>query len=861
MRSKDTKTRVKWSIHEVALLFDLFLKTKDSNSYDRSSKILLFSNHLREHAYNNDLDISESYRNYNGINMRLQNVAFLFSNGKKGLSSYSSLDKKVYDMYMDNKNSYKDVLNEAKEIYDTVINDCEANKNAFLNWLVSNRNLNVSLAEAYVKYLGIITDNNCFNYDIDSVFSICTSAQLEIFIEYLKTNDEFTLANIKTYSSIDKALKLYLKYLDINMDYISNDSRIINTTNRLDDLDNDIAYNNDLNMVDFNNISNYKYTNPKYFIFSNRSHEVKNWTDLYIKFCNLLLALKEIEFISIIPSNKSYFNIDKTGMIAPKRLSNNLYAETNFSATKICKNCRTLLKHFGLSTSKLVIYYTTRNSSKLNTENKKRKKVNASYYKNNPNEAKNENVKQIKEVMNESFKTGFRLNSTLELKKLKRLYKEKHNDELRLKDENILSTINRLCIISGKKAYLSDTMLSANARDSVLDYIHGCFNNAALVVYYSTILDRFEKEFISSNIYNPAMLMSYLSHFDNGELCFKKSYIVSRFHANATPYDSVRAFAKNWGAIVTYTDFERYHECIPINEIKHILGTNREFVFIERGHYIHIDNVYFSENDIGSIRTLLNNHITEYGYISGNELISLLKKRIPDFLEKNEEISYSIAGIRDSIKYHFENEFSFRGNLISMRNSNLSLSIIYASFCRRQSSGFTINQLYSLREELGSNIYFDSVYENSLRINQNEFVPKNEANFDVTAVDDAINGFCSGDYISLKQIDQFASFPGADFPWNSFLLEHYVFSYSKEFRLIHAATFNATKCAGVIVRSTSGYTTFDDIIIDALSRLDLVLTKKNALNYLYENGYIARRKLSEIDRIIKSATRIQSMKG
>ena len=76
---------------------------------------------------------------------------------------------------------------------------------------------------------------------------------------------------------------------------------------------------------------------------------------------------------------------------------------------------------------------------------------------------------------------------------------------------------------------------------------------------------------------------------------------------------------------------------------------------------------------------------------------------------------------------------------------------------------FTLDQLNTLKTELDTPIYFDAVYENSLRINKEEFVSKDKAKFDVTATDCAIEMFCAGDFVSIKDVNLFGGFPNCLF--------------------------------------------------------------------------------------------------
>lgn len=134
------------------------------------------------------------------------------------------------------------------------------------------------------------------------------------------------------------------------------------------------------------------------------------------------------------------------------------------------------------------------------------------------------------------------------------------------------------------------------------------------------------------------------------------------------------------------------------------------------------------------------------------------------------------------------------------------------------------------------------------------------AQFDVEATDEAIGRICTGQYISLQEIHDFGTFPYAGFPWNEYLLEYFVAEYSRKFMLLHIG-YSANVCVGAIVKQASPFKTFNDLLVDVLANSQIVLDEDSALEYLFQQGYIARRRYSDIRRIVAEAKVVRSKKG
>ena len=112
----------------------------------------------------------------------------------------------------------------------------------------------------------------------------------------------------------------------------------------------------------------------------------------------------------------------------------------------------------------------------------------------------------------------------------------------------------------------------------------------------------------------------------------------------------------------------------------------------------------------------------------------------------------------------------------------------------------------------------------------------------------------------MKKIKSFSLFPEAGFPWNSYLLQHYVSDYSEKYKLIHNG-FNANSSDGAIVKRDSGISSFDDLIIAALADSEIDLSKASALQYLCDEGYLARRRYSSIEQLLIKAIALRNQKG
>lgn len=453
-------------------------------------------------------------------------------------------------------------------------------------------------------------------------------------------------------------------------------------------------------------------------------------------------------------------------------------------------------------------------------------------------------------VLENHFKKGFRLESPLEIRKFRRYYSALHNVELTDADEVIADTIKRLCIIYDGKAFLPAVMLSEELKEKLLRYIDESFATGKTAIYYQAIYTEFAEEFLDYHIYDAEMLKAYLAFVSDGRFYINRSSISKQANVTLDPLSEIRSCLQGYGRPVEYEELFAALPHLPQSKVKFILASNGEFVNNGRGAYFHESVIVLSEEELDNIADIISYTIEEKEFIGGNELYDAIKAKYPYIIESNQ--AYSVYGFRDALKYKLGDRFSFKGNIISRAGQELSMADVFANYAKHHDS-FTLTELQAMAAELATVIYFDSVYKNSLRISREQFVSKSHAQFSIVDTDAAIDRVCTGNYISIQEVTNFGAFPYAGFPWNSYLLEHYVAEYSRKYMLLHSS-YNGTECAGAIVKRSAGIQTFDDFIIDLLANNDVELKKASALQYLSDKGYLARRRYANIESLIIKAT-------
>lgn len=473
--------------------------------------------------------------------------------------------------------------------------------------------------------------------------------------------------------------------------------------------------------------------------------------------------------------------------------------------------------------------------------------------------AKPQQTGKYYDLLKEKFSKGFRAESRLDLRKFRKAYTIQYGQEPDASDEEILAEIQKVTIRHEKMLYLPDMMLGEEKKQKLLAYIEKLFSEGKAAIYYTALFEEFSDDFLGERIHNAEILKTYLEYINDGRFYVNRVYIAKDRNVRVEPLDEVlEALRQNPAEPMTVDQLCENLPHLPRDVITKALKNSEDIICNKRGEsFFHISALDLDDSEMEDIARIIQNGIDTHHFITNSELQSAIKTMYPDILERYE--AFSSIGFRDAIALKLRGRFTFHANIITAKGTVLTTSDVFANFCKTHDH-FTMGELNLLREDLGSVIYFETVYENALRISQNEFVSFDTVSFDVPGIDEAIGQYCKSDYISLHEIDDFGSFPYVGVAWNAYLLEHYVADFSYTYQLLHTG-FNAASCVGAIVRRDSGIETFDQLLIRVLADSGHVISTTDALDYLIEMGYLAGRGYKRIDRIVIDAKVQRSGKG
>lgn len=404
-------------------------------------------------------------------------------------------------------------------------------------------------------------------------------------------------------------------------------------------------------------------------------------------------------------------------------------------------------------------------------------------------------------ILAKIFSNGYRLNSLIARKRFAMYYTKEYGKNMDIYDDQMDAIISKVGIVYNGMVYAPSKMIDETTKQSLFDYIENQFANGIVCIYYNVLFEHFSQQFLGQIMVDGEMLRYYLEFYNiENKYHFDEEYFSQEMSANIDINQVVIDYVKAQGGCVTEDEVSTAFEYLPREKVIEAFSSNRQkLVLSSMKTRFHIDNFQLEEIDKIVIVDFLSKEIASMQYVTFSELFGKIAEIAPRVIENN--IQFTQTGIRTALSCLLSDKFHIIGGFISDYDNSVSAYDAFINLGRGRES-FNISEVEVMANDFNVPINFEALAVNNVRVSEDTFVSKDYITFDTELVDKAISRFCQNEFISILDVNTFTAFPECGYRWTPYLLESYLYSYSKMFILKHKA-FNKTSVAGAIVRKTS----------------------------------------------------------
>lgn len=591
--------------------------------------------------------------------------------------------------------------------------------------------------------------------------------------------------------------------------------------------------------IDFDDIPDLSFTHPlKVLYFGKDLGKFSSWADAYVK----LVSEMYNDYQSLIPIGKSFlgnqrvdlcFARDSSLMMSPRRTMQGLFLETNLTVSDMVKSVKALMDICRIKRSDLVIVY--RSKSQISTAEKIQSKTTT---------RENENTDIIK-VLKEHYKYGLKYESIREILRF-RQFAQAMGIVAPESDEQLIAAIKSSGVIIDGKVYYKNESI----QDDITQKVNEIISSGATVIYYDSLLQMNDDWMDSYAITSEEVLKEYLQKYIENCTFSKKFFIVGNklTEKEAVTKELLRVWGDNKTAKVV--DLSERLPYIPIDNIWRVISGNSQFVLASEGEYLRIDRLQISASERADIIQFVDDACQENGFASLSDI------PLGDIEEENYELT--LLTIYSAIyKLLFPDGYSLNGRIITKSGVSLDTVALLKNYIKDKSEcdfDEIADRVVELNGAPNRQYAFQALYDEMVRVSNNRYIAENDIEFDVDGTDKVLSNIIKDRFIAIREITTFALFPYCGQSWNHFLLESYCYKYSRKYKLciLH---FN-DKNAGMIV-DKSFDASYNEMLIIELTRANVELNAEAAGEFLFENGYLAKRKYAALDDIIQKVKEIR----
>lgn len=452
---------------------------------------------------------------------------------------------------------------------------------------------------------------------------------------------------------------------------------------------------------------------------------------------------------------------------------------------------------------------------------------------------------QLKDLLLEKFSYGLRVDSFIDMSRL-RGYAEEMGISITESEEELKAQIIDAGILSESKVYFFTHKLY----EDLVQMAEELFGVGHQVIYYEKLFEKNSDWLIEQNILSEVLLKDIFVKESQGFFVGRNFLVNSTERINE--FDAVESELKRvWGdnAIHSYQELYDLLPYIPEEKIRQILSRSNQFVWSSLEHFAWIERVIISDNEKQTIVDYVNEKCDSVGFATISE--------VP--LEQIEEENYelSINAIYDAVyNIVLKDRFILKGRILTKDQSNTDIWELARSYCLGKDECL-FTDLYNYVQSVNGTAYrpvaYKAAYDQMVRVAENKFVADKHILFDVKKIDELLSTFVKGAFIAVKGVASFALFPDCNYAWNHYILESFCYRFSEKFRL-ELQNFNE-KNVGLIVRKDSELS-YVDILAKTAAGAGIELTIEQVGDYLYNNGYTTKSRMSLLSEVIERARRI-----
>lgn len=464
---------------------------------------------------------------------------------------------------------------------------------------------------------------------------------------------------------------------------------------------------------------------------------------------------------------------------------------------------------------------------------------------------------KLAQVLREKFPDGLR-QQNLAMKQYKARYEEMFGEALLVQNAMLMEKLRDIGEVRADgRIYAKASGAEQGILEGIAKDLMRLLDENASSLYWSCIYEHYRNEFSGLSIFTEDVMRSELmplfsSDYVCGEVISKRSETQSRG-------EEIRRLVTGSPVAISLTSIQEKIWYWPQNMVKKFLD-GVPGIIKAKDLYFYGPNVTLSDTEKQRLRDALLEDMTQRQFIPNDRLREIMEESCPGVAIDMSSLDDAL--LRKVLAMLYPADFIEKAKGLFPAGHMKSGREQIQEYCHAHTKLSTsdIKWFAKQRGILGNICNY--VMDEMVRVSPEEWIRRDHVHFrgkEAHIIQKIGQQMGEKNCMPLEEFTLFLSFPDIGIPWNSYVLESFLYKNDAilcPFSLVQAnGGVSDSGVYGAVIKKGYAIDSYDDVLIELLSRSPDWQTDEEALDFIVAHKLQVLRKLKQIGTIVKQAKR------
>lgn len=464
---------------------------------------------------------------------------------------------------------------------------------------------------------------------------------------------------------------------------------------------------------------------------------------------------------------------------------------------------------------------------------------------------------KLAQVLREKFPDGLR-QQNLAMKQYKARYEEMFGEALLMQNAVLMEKLQDIGEVRADgRIYAKASGAERGILEDIAKDLMRLLDESASSLYWPCIYEHYRNEFSRLSIFTEDVMRSELTPlFSSDYVCGE---VISKRSETQDCGEEIRQLVTGSPVAISLTSIQEKIWYWPQNMVKKFLD-GVPGIIKAKDLYFYVPNISLSDPEKQRLRDALLEDMTQRQFIPNDRLREILEESCPGVAIDMSSLDNAL--LRKALATLFPTDFIERAKGLFPAGHMKSGREQIQEYCHAHTKLSTSNIKWFAKQcgILGNICNY--VMDEMVRVSPEEWIRRDHVHFqgkEAHIIQKIGQQMGEKTCMPLEEFTLFLSFPDIGIPWNSYVLESFLYKNDAilcPFSLVQAnGGVSDSGVYGAVIKKGYAIDSYDDVLIELLSRSSDWQTDEEALDFIVAHKLQVLRKLKQIGTIVKQAKR------